>query len=124
LSISQDWLRACLAAGDEPDEYTAAPKERIPLMSYSFSVRGATKAQAKEKVAAELAKVVAGQPIHARDQAQAQAAADAFVDLLADDDAKDVVVSVNGSVSWSSDVTAPLTAASVGAGAYLANREA
>jgi hypothetical protein len=70
-------------------------------MSYSFSVRGATKGEVITKVADELAKVVTAQPVHASDQAQAQAATEAFVDLLGDDDAKDVAVSVNGSVQSS-----------------------
>lgn len=71
-------------------------------MSYSFYVRAANKAEAKEKVAAELAKVVAAQPIHEIDRAQAQAAADAFVDLLDSKDTREISMSVNGSV-WSRD---------------------
>ncbi len=48
-------------------------------MSYSFSVRGATKAEAMEKVNAEMDKVVAGQPIHSADRFQAVEAAEKFV---------------------------------------------
>lgn len=93
-------------------------------MSYSFRIQAATKAQAKEKVAAELALVVQAQPIHARDQAQAQAAADAFIDLLADDDAKDVMCVVYGSVSWTGNGdSAVLTSASVAPSASLVTRE-
>lgn len=68
-------------------------------MSYSFSARGSTKAAVLEKIAAEMAKVVAAQPIHAADQAQAVAAAEAFVGVLPVDETKDVNVSINGSIS-------------------------
>lgn len=37
-------------------------------MSYSFSVSAATKQEAIQKVADELAKVVAAQPVHSADQ--------------------------------------------------------
>jgi hypothetical protein len=69
-------------------------------MSYSFNLRAATKADAKARVAAELAKVVQGQPIHEADRAQAQAAADAFIDVLPDDPSQDVSVNMSGSVGW------------------------
>jgi hypothetical protein len=72
-------------------------------MSYSFSVKGANKAEASAKVAEELAKVVTAQPAHAADQAHAQAAADSFINVLMVDETQDVSVSVNGSV-WSSDL--------------------
>lgn len=70
-------------------------------MSYSFSVRAATKAAALAKIVAELDKVVAAQPVHAADRPQAQAAAEAFVGLLPVDESRDVNVSVNGSISIS-----------------------
>lgn len=88
-------------------------------MSYSFSVRAATKAEAKEKVATELAKVVMQQPIHAVDQDQANAAATSFIDLLRDDETQDVMVSVNGSVYIP---TAGLQQASVSVSAGLATK--
>jgi hypothetical protein len=88
-------------------------------MSYSFSVKGATKAEASTKVAEELAKVVLAQPVHAADQAQAQAAADGFINVLADDSAQDVSVSVNGSV-WNTD--AGLQQASISLNASLTKR--
>ncbi len=69
-------------------------------MSYSFSVRASNKAEAKERVDAELAKVVESQAIHARDRAQAQHVAEAFIDLLVDDPERDIDVNVHGSVSW------------------------
>jgi len=71
-------------------------------MSYSFSVTGSTKADAIAKVAEELTKVVANQPPHAADQAEAQGAAESFINLLADDDTQDVSVSMHGSL-WTTD---------------------
>lgn len=76
-------------------------------MSYSLSVRAASKQDAKVGVAAEMAKVAGGQKCHARDMVAACNAANAFIDQLADDDSKDVTVIMNGSLSgqWSgSDV--------------------
>lgn len=69
-------------------------------MSYSFSIKAATKSEAKAKVAEELSKVVTAQPVHQYDRAAAQASADAFTDLLADDEAQDVSLSVSGWLSW------------------------
>ncbi len=70
-------------------------------MSYSFSARGATKAEVMEKVVAELDKVVAGQPIHSADRAQAQAAAEAFLGVIPEvNENQDFYVSLSGSVSW------------------------
>lgn len=93
-------------------------------MSYSFEFAVATKAEAKERVAAELAGVVNFQPAHAQDRAAALAAAHAFIDLLADDDTKDIRVNVHGSVGWNHNPDdpygekSPLTHASVGVGAW------
>ena len=70
-------------------------------MSYSFNVTAASKEEAKEKIAAELDKVVLSQPVHAADREQAQAAASAFIDVLADPaDGEEIRVSVHGSVGW------------------------
>lgn len=70
-------------------------------MSYSFSVRASSKAEAKDKIAAELDTVVTGQPVHAADRKAAQAAAEAFVDLLVDPvEGQLVNVSVSGSLGW------------------------
>jgi hypothetical protein len=71
-------------------------------MSYSFSVRAATKAEASLKVAAELATVVASQPVHAADQAAAQMTADSFILVVREDETQDIGVSVNGSL-WGTD---------------------
>jgi hypothetical protein len=96
-------------------------------MSYSFSVRGATKAEVTAKVSAELDKVVATQPIHSADRAQAQAAAEAFVAIVPDNaDGKDFYVSVSGSVGWSGNlgVDSVVTSASVNVGALLIAKDA
>lgn len=90
-------------------------------MSYSFTVRAATKEEAKAKVAADLDKVVAAEPDHANDRAQAQATADAMIDLLTDDESRDVVVSVNGWLTWSQP--GAYSGASVGASASLCAKD-
>ncbi|CAN7648724.1 hypothetical protein [Paraburkholderia terricola] len=92
-------------------------------MSYSFDFAVATKAEAKERVATELAAVVSVQPVHARDRDAALAAANTFIDMLSDDDTKDIRVNVHGSVSypWSADMdveAVPLSQASVGVSAW------
>lgn len=94
-------------------------------MSYSFTVRAATKAEAKERVAAELEKVVASQSCHAADKAQAQAVADSFIDVLPDDDSKDVLVSMNGYVSgnWEGSTITRITSASVNVSVGLSAKE-
>lgn len=89
-------------------------------MSYSFAVKAASKAEAKQLVAAELDSVLASQPIHEADRQSAEAAAGAFIDLLRDDDGLDVLVSVHGSV-YVPD--AGLQSASVGVSAQLVARE-
>lgn len=91
-------------------------------MSYSFSARGATKAEVMQKVAAELDKVVASQTIHAADRAHAQAAAETFLGVVTDPSgSKDFYVSVSGSVSWGLDDV--ITAASVNVSAGLMAKE-
>lgn len=70
-------------------------------MSYSFSVKAATKTEAKEKVSDAFDAVVAGQPVHDIDRNAAVAAAEAFVDMLGEPNEGDEVrVSVNGYLSW------------------------
>lgn len=72
-------------------------------MSYSFGVTASSKEEARKKVAAEMDKVVAGQPIHAKDRAGACAAVDAFIDALKHDTSKDITLSVSGSVYYSGE---------------------
>lgn len=94
-------------------------------MSYSFTVRGGDKTEAKSKVSAQLDKVARLQTLHQHDQAQAEAAAHAFIDLLEDDGARDVVVSVHGSLSHHPHATAvaSITSASIGVSAQLDARQ-
>lgn len=83
-------------------------------MSYSFTVVGATKAEAKEKATAKFDEMVGQQPIHARDRSAALATADSAVDLLGDNSAMDVSVHLNGYVSWTGlDVDQALTTVSI-----------
>jgi hypothetical protein len=95
-------------------------------MSYSFSVRAASKAEAKVAVAAEMAKTVNSQRCHARDMLPAVTAANAFIDQLADDDSKDVAVSMNGSLTghWSGSDVVRCEGASVSVSASLVTRAA
>ena len=91
-------------------------------MSYSFNVSAATKAAAVEKVVAELDKVVAAQPVHAADRAQAQATAEAFVNIVPDPkEDQEIYVSVSGWVNWTSDLV--VTAASVNVSATVKPKE-
>lgn len=89
-------------------------------MSYSFSVRAASKEAVLEKVHAELEKIVQQQPVHAVDKAAAFDVASAFVELLPADEGKDVHVSVNGSVYEPSD---GLQSASVSVSVQRVNKE-
>ncbi len=90
-------------------------------MSYSFSVRAATKAEAVAKVTDELAKVVQSQPVHSEDRDLAQNTAENFIGLLVGDETKDVAVSMNGSI-WKSDTG--IRQASVNVSANLVDKAA
>lgn len=89
-------------------------------MSYSFSVKGVSKAEALQKVADEMDKVVVGQPVHAKDAEAVKVGAATFVGFLEDDDKKDVVVSVSGSLAWQAEGL--FTSASVSIYASLQQR--
>lgn len=94
-------------------------------MSYSFSVKAASKDLAGIYVRDELVKVVTSQPVHKKDCDQAQGAAEAMIGVLADDETKDVCVSVSGYLSWSSlDSTESIQTANVSVTASLSKREA
>lgn len=69
-------------------------------MSYSFSVKGASKAEVEILVRDQLVGVVTGQPVHKADCDQAQAAVESFLRILPDDDTKDYGASVSGWLSW------------------------
>jgi len=94
-------------------------------MSYSFQVRAATKAQAKQKVEDEFVKVVGHQVYHECDKAQAMAAANAFIDLVDEDSTKDVAVNMSGSLCgrWEGSDVVAIESANVGVTAYLVARE-
>lgn len=89
-------------------------------MSYSFQVKAANQVEAKEKVAAKLAEVLANQPIHSYDIQQAKAAVFAFVDLVPEVPGKHLQVNVHGSVGWQGAYPADyaINGASVGVGVY------
>ncbi|RWA45722.1 hypothetical protein AU476_39550 [Cupriavidus sp. UYMSc13B] len=96
-------------------------------MSYSFSVRAANKDEAKTAVEVEFEKVVASQPVHARDRAAVLANAYAVIDLRGGDDAKDVSVTCGGYVSWQTaepPESVPLTSGSISASAGYVPRDA
>lgn len=95
-------------------------------MSYSFSVRAATKKEALAQVEAELQKVLASQP---QDRPSCDAALNtalAHVDVVPNDETHDVVVSVSGSVGWRGVLNSPegivITGVSSNVYAHLAAR--
>jgi|HubBroStandDraft_6_1064221.scaffolds.fasta_scaffold00056_5 hypothetical protein len=91
-------------------------------MSYSFSVRAATRAQVGDRVCEELDKVVAAQPIHSADSGPVLNAASSFLDLLpAPSDRQDYYISISGSVGWTNNNV--ITAASVSVSASLVAKE-
>ena len=93
-------------------------------MSYSFSARGATKAEVTKKISAELDKIVVAQPVHSADRAQAQAVAEAFLALIpANADGKDFYVSVSGSVGCYGTDPSVVTSAGVNVSASLTAKE-
>lgn len=94
-------------------------------MSYSFCVKTPTKDEAKTAVAKYFdERIIASQPIHARDRAAVLANVSATIDLLADDDTKDVQVSGNGYVNWTvTPDPMPLVAVSISSSASLVTRE-
>jgi hypothetical protein len=95
-------------------------------MSYSFTARGATAADALAAAAAKFDEVVAQQPIHAQDKEAALAALQGMAGVLPVDVTKDVALSLNGWVSWQGDVesqTATLSSASVTASVSLVDKE-
>ena len=70
-------------------------------MSYSFNIRAASAADAIDAVNHEFDKVVAGQPVHEVDRAQAVANAKAAIDIIAEPlEGEEISVSVNGYVQW------------------------
>lgn len=93
-------------------------------MSYSFTVRGATKAAALAAVQAQMQAVVDQSPAHQADAAQAIEAATAFVGVLPDDDSKDVVVMLAGSMAgrWAGNTLERISSAHLTLSASLHGR--
>ena len=94
-------------------------------MSYSFTVKAPTKAEAKVAVAAKLEEVVAQQTVHGHDCAQALSAAEAFIDIVEDNDTMDIQVSVSGSLGWrvlNDDALGKFNSVSVSIGVYFVTR--
>lgn len=93
-------------------------------MSFSFTVKAATKALVKEKVASELDSVVRDQPSHSQDRPLIQSACEAYVDLLSDDDEKDIELRCNGSLSgtWVANEVTNLSGANLSVSAYFQTR--
>lgn len=90
-------------------------------MSFSFGVKAGTKEEALARVAEEMKKVVASQPIHAKDEANVNSAAKAQADLLAPQvEGELVAISMAGSLSWTGGTTDPerIVGASVNAYAH------
>jgi hypothetical protein len=73
-------------------------------MSYSFRKRAATRSALIALVVAELDNVVALQPIHSADRAQAQAAAESFLAIVQDPaEGKEFCIDMHGSMSYTWD---------------------
>ena len=90
-------------------------------MSYSFTIRAATKTQAKTDVALKFDEMALQQACHARDRAQALGAAFDSIDLLDDDESKDIVVNMSGSLTglWQGSDVICIQGANVSVGAGL-----
>ena len=70
-------------------------------MSYSFSVRGKSKAEALAAVTARFDEVVQQQPVHTHDRPTAQEQVEKVLALVNEPAAnEEISVSVNGYVSW------------------------
>ena len=93
-------------------------------MSYSFSVRAASKAAVMVEIAAKMAEVAVAQKCHARDMVPAIQAASAFVDQLADDATRDYAVAMSGSLvgRWDGSDVVYCEGAAVSVNAHLVPR--
>jgi hypothetical protein len=92
-------------------------------MSYSFSVKSATKDGAYNAAVQKVEETVAQQQSHGRDKDQILANLKAVVSLLDDDETKDVVISCNGYISSHGRLdTDPLCSAAISCSAGLVPR--
>lgn len=133
--FTRDWLSRALGRSPHGCPYNnpedcglhnvckdcASQPQEHQKMSFSFSVRAATKAALVLAVAAEMAKVAETQPAHKKDEALVNATAGAYINLLGTEPAEgsnlELSASVNGSVSWiagTADVADNVTWANVG----------
>lgn len=89
-------------------------------MSYSFTVKAATKAEVLAAVAVEMDKVIASQPVHAADKDLVLAHAATVVGFLPDDPSRDISVGCNGYLSWTAQPAEEhISGVSVNCGANL-----
>lgn len=72
-------------------------------MSYSFTVRAPSKAEALRETVTKFEALVAAQPLHERDRAAVLANVASALALLADEENRDIMVSCNGYLSWHHD---------------------
>lgn len=74
-------------------------------MSFSFSIRAVTTANAKDQVAAKLAEVAASQPLHEKDIGMIEGIAGTYIDFAGEPaEGKLLAVWVNGSIWFAGDV--------------------
>ena len=94
-------------------------------MSYSISVRAVSVAAAALAVSAQLDEIVAQQPIHEADRAQALAATEAFLGLVREPgEGEEITVSLSGSVSKYREGDDAFNSASVSVLAYVVQKVA
>jgi len=111
------------AAADVGSIPAADPKE---TMSYSFTVKAATKAAALAAASAAFdSQVLVSQPVHKVDREAALKNAEAHVNLIADPkEGEEVALSMHGSIGgeidWSAGEVKRLSSAGSGCTAYLA----
>lgn len=88
-------------------------------MSYSFSVRAASKDEVKTMISEKMDEIVQNQQMHVHDRDAAVDAAEAFIDLVTVPEGRELTVSMNGSVGWDNSVASedPADAKLNGAGA-------
>lgn len=73
-------------------------------MSFSFSLRAATRSSILEHLSAQLDALVAAQPIHASDREVVEATTEAVLGLVPEADGRDYSVTVSGSIGTTDDV--------------------
>ena len=96
-------------------------------MSFSFTVRAATKADALSKLVAEMERVAAAQPSHEIDKAHVVSLAESYAGFVDDEEGKDFVIAMSGSLgwrgTWGGDDGVVITSAQVSVNACLLARD-